>query len=290
MVAKERAPKARQREPEAPASAEAAEGARLRQAAFRHGLLARRRAEPAAPLRPSKAVLRCDGRDVARKGAHRRSSKYLFAFPGRIAPAAAGGGRLGELTCLDSQTPMLYMDFPQGRLKLLGTIVHPRNKYLTLQFPKGAGNIACDDIFESLVVFSEAHWVGRKEDNPDERPLDLPLELQDGPPLSTCVFSGGAGRAKEATSRRPASPEASQPSDLKGAADGAAGEPASLHAEKGDADDAGAGTGAAVAPRQSLRTRGKSFKFTELDENDEEDEVEGEESAEEQEADNGDSD
>lgn len=34
----------------------------------------------------------------------------------------------GSLANLDSQEPCMYLDFPTGRLKLLGTLVFPRNK------------------------------------------------------------------------------------------------------------------------------------------------------------------
>lgn len=40
----------------------------------------------------------------------------------------------------------------QGRLKLFGTIVYPKNKYITLNFVRGAGSIQCEDLFESLVL------------------------------------------------------------------------------------------------------------------------------------------
>lgn len=112
----------------------------------------------------------------------------------------------GSLAQLDSQNPVMYVDFPQGRLKFLGTIVFPKNKYMLLKF--GQKDVLCEDIFENMVrrferseashysrlslcsayplqqlrwsqiVFPEAHWVGTKEDNPTEKPLPMPAELQ----------------------------------------------------------------------------------------------------------------
>lgn len=32
----------------------------------------------------------------------------------------------------------------------------------------GSGHVLCEDVFESLVVFSEGWWIGAKEENPDE--------------------------------------------------------------------------------------------------------------------------
>ena len=55
----------------------------------------------------------------------------------------------GSLAQLDSQNPVMYVDFPQGRLKFLGTIVFPKNKYMLLKF--GQKEVLCEDIFENMV-------------------------------------------------------------------------------------------------------------------------------------------
>eukprot|EP00898_Chlorokybus_atmophyticus_P004961 jgi/Chlat1/5466/Chrsp36S05426 len=68
------------------------------------------------------------------------------------------------------------MDFPEGRLKLFGTIVYPKNRYLSLQIARSS--IVCEDVFESVVVFAEAWWIGTKEANPDEHRLPLPQHLR----------------------------------------------------------------------------------------------------------------
>lgn len=36
-------------------------------------------------------------------------------------------------------------------MKLFGTIVYPKNRYLTLQFSKGGKNVTCDDCFDNMV-------------------------------------------------------------------------------------------------------------------------------------------
>uniref|UniRef100_A0A0E0E803 DNA-binding protein RHL1 n=1 Tax=Oryza meridionalis TaxID=40149 RepID=A0A0E0E803_9ORYZ len=133
--------------------AEADERCRLRSLAFSNGLL--QRGEPAAPrsaLTPSTSVSRLQGRDIVRRGGQRKS-RFLFSFPGLLAPAAAAsGGRVGELTDLGTKNPLLYLDFPQGRMKLLGTHVYPKNKYLTLQMSRSTKGVVCEDVFESLVT------------------------------------------------------------------------------------------------------------------------------------------
>uniref|UniRef100_A0A453TDM3 DNA-binding protein RHL1 n=1 Tax=Aegilops tauschii subsp. strangulata TaxID=200361 RepID=A0A453TDM3_AEGTS len=156
---------------------EAEERKRLRSLAFSKGLL--QRGEPAAPraaLPPSGAVARLQGRDIVRPRGQRRG-RFLFSFPGLLAPAAAGG-RVGELADLGTKNPVLYLEFPQGRMKLLGTHVYPKNKYLTLQMTRSAKGVACEDVFESMIVFSESWWVGTKEENPDELKLEFPKEMQ----------------------------------------------------------------------------------------------------------------
>lgn len=36
-------------------------------------------------------------------------------------------------------------------MKLFGTIVYPKNRYLTLQFPKGGKSVMCEDYFDNMV-------------------------------------------------------------------------------------------------------------------------------------------
>lgn len=55
----------------------------------------------------------------------------------------------GSLAQLDSQNPVLYIDFPQGRLKFYGTIVFPKTNYMLLKF--GAKDVLCEDVFENMV-------------------------------------------------------------------------------------------------------------------------------------------
>jgi hypothetical protein len=62
-------------------------------------------------------------------------------------------------------------------MKLFGTILYPKNRYLTLQFSRGGKNVLCDDYFDNMIVFSESWWIGTKEENPEEARLDFPKEL-----------------------------------------------------------------------------------------------------------------
>ena len=55
------------------------------------------------------AILKSDGRDIVKKTT--RKSKYLFSFPGLMAPVACG--KLGDLSNLDSKNPVLYVEFPE---------------------------------------------------------------------------------------------------------------------------------------------------------------------------------
>ncbi|GMH17442.1 hypothetical protein Nepgr_019283 [Nepenthes gracilis] len=146
---------------------------RLKKLAYSENLLSDTPTKTFAPLSPSKTVLKHHGKDIVKKS--QRKNRYLLSFPGLLAPVT--GGKIGELTNLSSKNPILYLDFPQGRMKLFGTIVYPKNRYLTLQFSRGGRNVMCDDCFDTIIVFSDACWVGRKEENPGEARLDFPMEL-----------------------------------------------------------------------------------------------------------------
>ncbi|GAB2293191.1 DNA-binding protein rhl1 [Dionaea muscipula] len=167
---------------------EAEERKRLKNQAFSNNLLSDAPARGFTPLTPSKTVIKHHGKDILRKS--QRKNRYLFSFPGLLAPI--NGGKIGELTNLGSKNPILYLDFPQGRMKLFGTIVYSKNQYLTLQFSKGGKNVTCDDYFDAMIIFSDACWIGRKDENPDEARLDFPIELYEGQ-HAECDFQGGAG-------------------------------------------------------------------------------------------------
>ncbi|KAL3136823.1 hypothetical protein ABBQ38_005535 [Trebouxia sp. C0009 RCD-2024] len=111
----------------------------------------------------------------------------------RLQKAAKSQG--GSLAQLDSQNPVMYVDFPQGRLKFLGTIVFPKNKYMLLKF--GQKDVLCEDIFENMIVFPEVHWIGTAEENPTEKELPMPAELQvprhDNYSFGTAAHQTGTG-------------------------------------------------------------------------------------------------
>eukprot|EP00250_Pteridium_aquilinum_P010590 c19500_g1_i3 orf=506-2104(-) len=240
--------------------AEERESKRLRDLAFSRSLLSRTRSHAHHPSFPSKTILNADGRDIVKKG--HRKSKYLFAFPGLMAPVA--GGKLGELTNLDSKNPVLYVEFPQGRLKLFGTIVYPKNKYLTLHFPRGAGNIVCEDCFESLIVFSNAWWIGTKEHNPEEARLPLPRSFEQDKHADV-DFTAGAGQAKDFNKSARHQLEKSE----------AVGQSAlTPKPEVSETQSSDRDTGAQITSppvRQSARTGGKRLKYAESASDKEED-------------------
>ncbi|KAL4855763.1 DNA-binding protein RHL1 [Chlorella vulgaris] len=151
------------------AEPDAIESRRLQDAAFDAGVLSRTRRLSSTVLPPTKLMLRADGKDITKKASHRKG-RYLLVFNFQLAPAAAG--KLGTLTHLDSKNPIMYLDFPRGRYKLFGTLVFPRNKYLVLKM--GQKEVLCEDVLESMVVFSEGWWVGTAEENPEEKKLPEP--------------------------------------------------------------------------------------------------------------------
>ncbi|XP_062158328.1 DNA-binding protein RHL1 isoform X2 [Alnus glutinosa] len=179
-----------ERESNREANPEVTERKRLKRLAFANSVLSETPAKVHEPLSPSKAVSKHHGKDVVKKS--QRKNRFLFSFPGLLAPL--GGGKIGELKDLGSKNPVLYLDFLQGRMKLFGTIVYPKNRYLTLQFPRGGKNVMCEDYFDNMIVFSEAWWIGRKDENPEEARLNFPKDLDEGQVVEY-DFKGGAGAA-----------------------------------------------------------------------------------------------
>ncbi|KAI4347366.1 hypothetical protein L6164_008182 [Bauhinia variegata] len=232
------------------ADPEAAERKRLKRLAFSNNILSETSAKSSVHLNPSNIVLKHHGKDILKKS--QRKNRYLFSFPGLLAPIS--GGKIGELKNLSSKNPILYLDFPQGQMKLFGTIVYPKNRYLTLQFSKGGKNVMCEDVFDNMIVFSDAWWIGRKEDNPQEARLEFPKELYEGQQVEY-DFKGGAGatsvaiqsvsktRVQRAEQQSPKTPNEDDLSD----------------SENNTKD-----TKEVVPVRHSERTARKSYKFVEL--------------------------
>ncbi|KAE8671008.1 YELLOW STRIPE like 5 [Hibiscus syriacus] len=105
---------------------EATERKRLKKLALKNHLLSETPVAPKSfsPLSPSKQVIKHHGKDILRKS--QRKNRFLFSFPGLLAPIS--GGKIGDLKDLGSENPILYLDFPQGQMKLFGTIVYPKNR------------------------------------------------------------------------------------------------------------------------------------------------------------------
>ncbi|XP_038686888.1 DNA-binding protein RHL1 isoform X1 [Tripterygium wilfordii] len=172
------------------ANPEVLERKRLKKLAFANNILSEAPVSADCPLAPSKTVIKHHGKDILKKS--QRKNRFLFSFPGLLAPI--DGGKIGDLKDLGTKNPVLYLDFPQGQMKLFGTIVYPKNRYLTLQFSRGGKNVVCEDYFDNMIVFSDAWWIGRKDENPEEARLDFPKELTEGQHVE-CDFKGGAGVA-----------------------------------------------------------------------------------------------
>jgi len=130
------------------------------------------------------------GIPVHKKGRSGASKpRYLVALPGHLAPMAAGD--IGTFRKLDTPHPELFIEWPgQGRLRLRGSLVHPRTKYLTL-IPKGS-QMTCEDEVSSIIVLSDARWlpIGMPEDAEGE--AEIPSGLCAGT-HNEPNYSGGAG-------------------------------------------------------------------------------------------------
>tara|TARA_B110000977_G_scaffold194156_1_gene270308 strand:- start:46883 stop:48181 length:1299 start_codon:yes stop_codon:yes gene_type:complete len=172
-------PKPRDREAEA-VEAEEAKATKHSKALFDHALDARMvsRVRPSSltELKPSKVLKRSDCKDIHKKSTVKKS-RYMTVFPGQL--GSLKEGRLGSLAKLDTQNPVMYIEYPGfGRLKLEGTIVRSRStRYFTLNV-KSKDRLNLEDWFDSMIVFSKYKWVGTVESNPGEEPLPFPDELK----------------------------------------------------------------------------------------------------------------
>lgn len=89
---------------------ETIERKRLKSLAFSNNVLSETKARSSIHLNPSSIVAKHHGKDIIKKS-QRKSSRYLFSFPGLFAPI--GGGKIGDLKDLGTKNPILYLDFPQ---------------------------------------------------------------------------------------------------------------------------------------------------------------------------------
>ncbi|XP_019085602.1 PREDICTED: DNA-binding protein RHL1-like [Camelina sativa] len=127
--------------------AESKQKKRLKILALDNQLLSDSPAKSNSSLKPSKQVLKHHGTDIIRKS--QRKNRFFFFFPGLLAPIS--GATIDDFDRLSTKNPVLYLNFPQGRMKLFGTILYPKNRYLTLQFSRGGKNVLCDDYFDNMV-------------------------------------------------------------------------------------------------------------------------------------------
>ena len=172
-------PKPRDREKEAVEAEEAKAAKRSRElfdAALDARLVSRVRPSSLTELKPSKVLKRSDCKDIHKRSSVKKS-RYMTVFPGQLGNLKEG--RLGSLAKLDTQNPVMYIEYPGfGRLKLCGTIVRSRaTRYFTLNV-KSKDRLNLEDWFDSMIVFSTCFWVGNAEENPGEEPRPFPEELK----------------------------------------------------------------------------------------------------------------
>lgn len=92
-------------------NAEMEERKRLKRLALKNNLLSDRQASSATGSHPSKIVMKHHGKDIMKKSQRSGKNRFLFSFPGLLAPIS--GGKIGELKDLGTKNPILYLDFPQ---------------------------------------------------------------------------------------------------------------------------------------------------------------------------------
>ena len=66
----------------------------------------------------------------------------------------ASGGTLGQLAMLDTHTPSMYIELPEGRIKYNGYRQYINSRLITLECKPT--EMSCPDQFDNLIVFTEA--------------------------------------------------------------------------------------------------------------------------------------
>ncbi|EKX45034.1 hypothetical protein GUITHDRAFT_109079 [Guillardia theta CCMP2712] len=136
------------------------------------------------------------------KRANVRKNKVLFVFPGLV--SVVQEGKFGQLSNMDTN-PTLDIEFPQGTLRLTGTHVHSKQKYVTM-LPK-AKKVLAQDTFDHFVVFGGRKWLGDPSSDPTKQSSDSSALLH-----KDFSFDGGAGSAESSTAplSKPSIPSANQ--------------------------------------------------------------------------------
>ena len=119
-----------------------------------------------------KHLMRAAAKDIVKRGTVRKG-RVMCLFADSIRPMK--GGTLGIMKNLDTKCPCMDMEFPEGVLRFYGTLVFPKNKYLSLKI--GANDVLCEDVFESAILFSKVEWI---ENNSSAAPVSsLPTSVID---------------------------------------------------------------------------------------------------------------
>lgn len=186
------------------------EAQRLKALAYERGIITQKQKGSAAASSASTASIipvpsalrQYNNQDLHNKNQSRGNPRYLFILPGRFqlteksstasntSNADAGtttdmkaSSCIGSVSQMDTRNPVLYLSFPTGRLKLLGSIVYTSNtQIIAIQYNnrqnKKLKPLVCRGAYDHLFVFSDYYWIGTAEENPEERPLPLPTEIQ----------------------------------------------------------------------------------------------------------------
>ena len=117
-----------------------------------------------------------DGKDIVKHTERGHRKKAVFILPASIS-LNGNGGKLGTITKMDTQFPVLYIDFPTGRMKLQGRIVEPRSTLMPLTLKKKGPAIVKASV-KTVIVFSKTSWIGTKKENPEEAPLPMPEGME----------------------------------------------------------------------------------------------------------------
>jgi hypothetical protein len=174
--------------------AEDEESKRLKKTAIQIGLIAKRSERSKHALRPSSTIRKhtqLKPVEIVKKAVSRKN-KALLLFPGLV--AVLKEGKMGQLSNMQ-KNPILDIEFPTGTLKLKGTRINSKQKFISIQ-PKVFQKISIFDghIRMSMILPSGSETGAARRFRPARRVHGAGMDgAGRGPPRPARPAGGPAG-------------------------------------------------------------------------------------------------
>jgi len=142
-------------------------------------------------LRLPKAFVECDNNEIQVRKGTKRTRNYLMMLPGQLSVKTEGIA--GTLSNLGTDEPCLDFEFADQKktLRLLGSIISPKNSYVVMNFHKKGKDVICDKAYDDIIMFHKYRWINvtsNEKREPSERLESddiAPIDWDDAPILGS---------------------------------------------------------------------------------------------------------